>query len=88
MGKTSVKVVTEASRFFGPLFENARLTFFRNKLVVHERRPKHEKLKNVNPQQPSHISPPPPPFHFFSQNSPTETRSIPEPLRSEENGIR
>ena len=28
---------------------------------VHERRPKHEKLKYVNPQQPSHTSPPP--FH-------------------------
>ncbi len=32
---------------------------------VHERRPKHEKLKNVNPQQPLHPSPP----HFNGNTS-------------------
>ena len=52
------------SRFFGPLFENGLLHFLGTNsphVRVHERRPKHEKLKNVNPQQPSHPSPPP--FH-------------------------
>ena len=52
------------SRFFGPLFENGLLHFLGTNsphVRVHERRPKHEKLKYVNPQQPSHTSPPP--FH-------------------------